>query len=115
MNDLYKWIVLIVGMTIMLSSFLSWLCFARLTMARIERQMVKEGLDLPLWDRRAGFRVPGYAIMILRPKKPGTMLLYNTEAIQRLATKKDWYLALWLEVSLVGTLIFAVVFSIISN
>lgn len=112
MSEFYKGVFFIVFGVIFISTCFSWLCFARLTMARIERDMEREGLALPRWDRRAGFRVGFYASTILLRHKPGKMPLVNAEAIQRLATRKDWYLALWFWVSGAVFLLCGVIFEI---
>ncbi len=85
--------------TVMLSSFISLLIFSRFSMRRIERKMVQEGLALSSWDGWRGYRVGYYAFGIVWYYKAERMPLINAEATRRLATKVDWYLALWTVVS----------------
>ncbi|QCF27146.1 hypothetical protein [Hydrocarboniclastica marina] len=52
---------------LMLTTFISWLLFARFSMARIERQMLRDGVGRPAsWDG-FGLRVLWYASAISFP------------------------------------------------
>lgn len=92
----------------LLNGFIAWLFFARLSMARIEKTMVAEGIEKPAWDS-AGFRVPSYAWAIMLPMgrgNPANSPIVNVPVIKRLATRRDWYLATWLNISSLGFLLF---------
>ncbi|MDH2432624.1 hypothetical protein QCD60_08595 [Pokkaliibacter sp. MBI-7] len=112
MSEHYQGIFLIVSMVIFMSTCLSMLIFSRFSMRRIERKMVQEGLELPRWDGWGGYRVYFYASSILWRRKPEKMPFVNAEATRRLATKTDWYLALWYWVSGVFFLLCGVIFAI---
>ncbi|MDH2432621.1 hypothetical protein QCD60_08580 [Pokkaliibacter sp. MBI-7] len=97
--------LLLVFGAVMLSFCFSLLIFSRFSMKRIERKMVQEGLELPSWDGWRGYRVGYYAFAIVWHYKAERMPLINAEATRRLATKTDWYLALWTVVSGAGLMI----------
>ncbi len=72
-----------------------WICFARISMSYIEREMKKEGKALPQWDG-IGARAVSYAIAIVVPK--GTLKNYrlvDAEAAKRLSRPRDRKLAVW--------------------
>ncbi|MGQ9427037.1 hypothetical protein ACXYTJ_15390 [Gilvimarinus sp. F26214L] len=60
---------LFVALNIAMVTFVSWLAFARLTMARIDRTIVGKGLPRPCaWDG-PGARVLLYAYVMILPKR----------------------------------------------
>ncbi len=106
----WKDLIDFVGFLFLVSSLIAWLLFARLSMARIEREMKEEGIALPNWDKRAGFRLVSYLRVILwRPQPNKTLPLIDVPATLRLATRRDWFRALWLETSLLGFIVCSVV------
>ena len=83
-----------------------WICFARISMSYIEREMKKEGKELPTWDGM-GARAVSYAIAIVLPA--GVLknyILVDADAAKRLSRPLDWKLAVWyLVAGFVGTVI----------
>lgn len=92
MSGSYFWIF---G-ALMIATFVSWLIFARLSMARIERSMAKDGLPRPCpWDG-PGARIVLYAYAIALPKKLAERLdirLINDPLVRRYASGADWFRA----------------------
>lgn len=86
-----------------ISAMLAWLTFARLSIARIAKKMNAAGLHPLDWGPN-GNRVPEYAREILKTKKGFTPPAQLRSPVLRFATPKDWYLALWLLVSLYGSM-----------
>jgi hypothetical protein len=50
------------------------LLFGRITVKHIEREMAKEGISPPTWDKGVGMRYTAYASIIMRPNAKGTRL-----------------------------------------
>ncbi|QLE84488.1 hypothetical protein FLM48_04915 [Shewanella sp. Scap07] len=98
--------------------FLAWgvgvLVFAQVTVKHLEREMSKEGIEPPQWDRGVGTRLAMYSTIILRPNYPDTNPFVNVAAIKRHTRKIDWFLSMWLRVSFgllcLGCLIHAIYF-----
>lgn len=71
----------------------SWIFFARFTMGRIEKRIVKDGFGDNLdWDG-VGARVILYAYAIMLPEKYASRLgkrLLNSILIRKYATSSDW-------------------------
>ena len=70
----------------------AWITFARLTMGRIERALIQDGLPRPSpWDG-VGMRAPGFAFSIACPghgwDDPGNPLI-DVALVQRYAIKAD--------------------------
>ena len=70
----------------------AWIAFARLTMGRIEREIIRDGLPRPSrWDG-IGARTPGYVFSIACPghgwDDPGNPII-DVALVQRYATKAD--------------------------
>ncbi|WDE00748.1 hypothetical protein [Thalassomonas actiniarum] len=84
-------------------SFLLWgigiLCFGRITVRHIEREMGKEGKEPPVWDKGIGGRFGAYALIILFPNIKRHASLVDVVATKRYARKIDWYLALFLQIT----------------
>ncbi len=86
------------------SSMIAWLLSAKFTMRRIEPELKKQGFNCGSWDG-PGFRVLSYATIILFQTKllnDSNYPFVPVDATRKLATKKDWYISLWLWCSLVG-------------
>ena len=80
------------AVTLFFAMAIAWIAFARLTMARIERDMQRDGLVRPSrWDG-VGARIPGYAITIACPmdgwNDPGNPII-DVEPVLRYATAAD--------------------------
>lgn len=92
------WLLLILLMS-MFAYFLSWLVFARLSMARIERAILADGHPRPCpWDG-PGVRTLWYARAIAFPvgrRNPVDDRLIDVPLVRRYATRADrirsWFL-----------------------
>ncbi|AZG73400.1 hypothetical protein [Shewanella livingstonensis] len=106
-----NWMAIIGGL-----SFLIWgisiLLFGQITVKYIEREMAKEGILPPEWDKGIGMRYPAYASIIMRPNAKRNASTVDIEATRRLSRKLDWYLAVFVQVSsaIFFTLIFTAYF-----
>lgn len=74
------------------------LLFGQITFKHIEREMVKEGIEAPLWDKGIGGRIIMYAMVIITNKAAKTSPVED-EAILRHARKKDHSLSMFLVIS----------------
>ena len=63
--------------------------FGRITVKHIERVMVKEGIDPPIWDKGIGARIVAYAGIIAFPNLKRHASLVNIEATKRFTREKD--------------------------
>lgn len=108
MSDWFFWFFL-VGM---LSTFITWIAFARLSMARIERALKADGADQGFhWDSLGG-RIVFYALAIALPEKIAHRIdrLIDVSLVRSYSTKKDWILGtafllagdIWIIVSLIA-------------
>ncbi len=70
--------------------------FGRISVQHIEREMAKEGIEQPLWDKGIGSIVVTYSLIMVFPKLNPTIV--DFEAVRRHTRKKDKYLALFLQV-----------------
>ncbi len=94
------------------SAMIAWLLSAKLTMRRIEPELIKQGFSCGSWDG-PGFRVLSYATIILFQTKllnDSNYPFVPVSATRKLATKKDWYISLWLWCSLVGMVFLAFIY-----
>lgn len=83
---------LFIGLALTFITFIAWIAFARLTMARIEREIIKDGLPRPSpWDG-IGARTISYAYAIALPvgraNRPDNPLI-DVLLVRRYATRKD--------------------------
>lgn len=80
-------------------SFLVWclatFLFSRISVSHIEREVVKEGIEPPVWDKGIGARMIAYAGIIVFPNLKRHASLVNIEATKRFARSKDKKLALF--------------------
>lgn len=83
----------------MLNWFAATLWFARLSVRYIDSELERRGIDKPVWDG-IGIRIGIYALAILSKKFAQTPLVAGAE-IRAMVRKKDFYLAIWFEISLV--------------
>ncbi|WP_404362306.1 hypothetical protein [Marinobacter sp.] len=90
-NSPEKWYYTLFGIFALAMSF-SWIAFARLSMARIEREMNKDGLTRPSsWDG-LGLRVLWYLYAIVLPVGDWNRAddpLIDVPAVRRYATRFD--------------------------
>lgn len=91
---------------------LTWILFARFSMARIEQSIKKNGYPESFaWDGVGG-RIVFYALAIVLPEKLANRIdrLIDVSLVRRYATRKDWFFGVcylvatnaWLVVSFVG-------------
>ena len=86
---------LIVGMISFFIFSISWICFARISMSYIEREMKTEGKEPPQWDDM-GARIVGYACAITFPKGSlRTYILVDVATARRLSRPLDRKLAVF--------------------
>ena len=82
---------------LMMATFISWLCFARLSMARIEREMKRDGLPRSSrWDG-VGLRVLWYLYAIVLPVGDWNRAddpMIDVLTVRRYATRFDWILGM---------------------
>ena len=74
------------------------LLFGSISIKHIEREMAKEGLEPPVWDKGIGGRLMMYAIVIVT-NKVSEHSLVNDSAILRHTRTKDYSLAVFLLIS----------------
>ena len=91
---------------------LSTFLFSRISVKHIEREMAKEGIEPPVWDKGIGARIIAYAGIIVFPNLTRHASLVNIEATKRYCRKKDKQLALFYVTSAVFcfTIMFTVVY-----
>ena len=85
------WFIYSGGLLFFICAFFS-VCFGRISVKFIEKEMAKEGKLPPTWDKSIGARVSAYAVAILMNKVPPYSIV-DTQSIKRHARRKDWYLA----------------------
>jgi hypothetical protein len=75
------------------------LLFGHITVKHIEREMAKEGILPPEWDKGVGMRYSAYASIILRPNAKRHSSIVDIDATKRFSRKVDWYLAVFVKIS----------------
>ena len=70
--------------------------FRSISVKHIEREMAKEGIEQPLWDKGIGSIVVTYSLIMLFSKLNPTIV--DVDAVRRHTRKKDKYLALFLQI-----------------
>ncbi|QLE84482.1 hypothetical protein FLM48_04885 [Shewanella sp. Scap07] len=98
-KPLIEIVFIVASVLIILAWGVGILVFAQVTVKHLEREMGKEGIEPPRWDRGVGMRLAMYSTIILRPNYPDTNPLVNVAAIKRHSRKIDWFLSMWLRVS----------------
>jgi heme/copper-type cytochrome/quinol oxidase subunit 2 len=110
MMDLYHGFLILSLISFFIFGIL-WICFARISMSYIEREMKKEGKEPPQWDGM-GARAVSYAIVIALPA--GVLknyILVDAESAKRLSRLSDRKLAVWyLAAGFVGTVIILITY-----
>ena len=89
----------------MFNWFVSTLWFARTSVRYIDNELERNGTGKPAWDG-IGIRVSIYALAILSEWFAKTPLIAGAE-VRSVARRKDYYLALWFEISFVLFLVIA--------
>jgi hypothetical protein len=88
---------------IAISAIFMWgiaiLLFGRISVKHIEREMAKEGILPPVWDKGIGMRYPAYASIIICPNANRHASTVDIEATKRLSRRIDWYLAVFVQTS----------------
>ena len=93
-----------------LTMFAFFMCFSRISMRPIERKLKEEGMEFFPWDG-VGFKTIWFANVIAFR---GTILsgknnpLVDTDAVNRLATKQDRFLAMGFCVSVTSLILMAI-------
>lgn len=108
---------LFIGLSLTFITCSTWIAFARLTMARIEREIIKDGLPRPSsWDG-IGARTVSYAYAIALPvsraNRPDNPLI-DVLLVRRYATRRDILLGraflvcgnIWITIVLISGWIF---------
>lgn len=67
--------------------------FGQITVKHIEREMIKEGIQPPIWDKGIGSVIVTYSFIMVFPKLNPTIV--DSEAVRRHTRKKDKKLALF--------------------
>jgi hypothetical protein len=97
---------------IAISSIFMWgiaiLLFGRISVKHIEREMKKEGIKPPVWDKGIGSIIVTYSLIMVFPKLNPTIV--NFEAVRRYTRKEDRRLAFFLQIS--STIFFTVMFTV---
>jgi hypothetical protein len=84
--------------------------FGRISVKHIEREMAKEGIEPPTWDKGIGGRVTMYAMVIVTNKVAKSSPV-NDEAILRHTRNKDKQLALLYTISMLCS--FIIMFTVV--
>jgi hypothetical protein len=82
--------------------------FRCISVKHIEREMAKEGIEQPLWDKGIGSIIVTYSLIMIFSKLNPTIV--DFDAVRRHTRKKDKYLALFLQIfnAIFLTIIFTV-------
>jgi len=91
------WMAIAAVFSIFIST-IATLLFSRISVKHIEREMAKEGITPPVWDKGIGGRIIMYAMVIVANKAAKTSPVED-EAILRHARKKDYTLSMLLIIS----------------
>ncbi|MFT4906087.1 MAG: hypothetical protein ACI978_000144 [Oleispira sp.] len=91
------WMAIAAVFSIFIST-IATLLFSRISVKHIEREMAKEGIAPPVWDKGIGGRIIMYAMVIVANKAAKTSPVED-EAILRHARKKDYTLSMFLIIS----------------
>jgi hypothetical protein len=101
-----NWMAILFFITFLLWGIATFL-FGRISVKHIEREMSKEGILPPEWDKGIGARMIAYAGIIILPNIKRHASLVNIEATKRFSRNRDKKYALLYVVSLL-TLLFVV-------
>ena len=85
------WFIYGAGGLFFVCAFFS-ICFSRVSIKHIEREMAKEGKSPPGWDKGIGARVGAYAVALIIKRVPPRSII-DPQAVKRHARKKDIFLA----------------------
>ncbi|WDE03697.1 hypothetical protein SG34_020260 [Thalassomonas viridans] len=86
-----NWFIYGAGILFFICAFCS-VCFSRISIKHIEKEMAKEGKSPPDWDKGIGARVGAYAVALIIKRIPPHSII-DTKAVKRHARKKDIFLA----------------------
>lgn len=98
---LSKELLVLVSMLLFLISGVATILFSRISVSYIERKIREEESSLPEWDKGIGIRLTIYASVILFPNRKRYRSPIDIEKTKRYARKRDYYLALFFELSMV--------------
>jgi len=82
--------------------------FGRISVKHIEREMKKEGIEPPVWDKGIGSIIVTYSLIMVFPKLNPTIV--DFEAVRRHTRKEDKRLAYFLQTS--SAIFFTIMFTI---
>lgn len=95
--------VAIVGVSAFFILAIATFLFGRITVKHLEREMTKEGIEQPIWDKGIGSIIVTYSLIIVFPRLKPTIV--DFEAVRRHTRKKDKKLALFFTISLLCSFI----------
>ena len=100
--------VAIVGVSAFFIWAIATFLFGRISIKHIEREMAKEGIEPPVWDKGIGSIIITYSFIMVFARLNPTIV--DFEAVRRHTRNKDKYLALFLQVfsAIFLTIIFTV-------
>lgn len=101
------WYFIIIFLIIILWA-IAILSFGRISVRHIEREMEKEGIAPPYWDKGVGIRNIMYAMTITR-NRVNKVTVFDEQAVIDHARKIDWYLAIFLQISTAAVFILAAI------
>jgi hypothetical protein len=96
--------VAIIGVSAFFIWCFSTFLFSRISVKHIEREMAKEGIGPPAWDKGIGGRITMYAMVIVANKAAKTSPVED-EAILRHTRKKDRKLAFFYTIAMLCSFI----------
>ena len=82
--------------------------FGRISVKHIEREMAKEGLEPPVWDKGIGSIIVTYSLIMVFPKL--NPIIVDFAAVRRYTRKKDKKLAWFYFITMISFFIILIVF-----
>ena len=77
--------------------------FGRVSVSHLKREMTKEGIEQPIWDKGIGSIIVTYSLIMVFPRLKPTIV--DFEAVRRYTREKDKKLALFFSISLLCSFI----------
>jgi hypothetical protein len=77
--------------------------FGRISVNHLKREMTKEGIEQPIWDKGIGSIIVTYSLIMVFPRLKPTIV--DFEAVRRHTREKDKKFALFFAVSLLCSFI----------
>ena len=101
----FEHLSIIIGILIVFNWGISILLFGSIRVKHINREMVKEGIELPAWDKGIGGAIIMYAMVIVMNKAAKSSPI-DDEAVLRHTRPKDYAIAVFLIISSIVFFIF---------